>query len=619
MKGTFFSADFVTDKDNNYRLIEINTDTGIVQSQAYIFDWSEFIGVLNTNNITDVEVVYKYDIQHPIVNHLSSSLATNAPFVTSFTKTVVATDSIFPPTSTDASNKFILRMAYDESAILDSQYAKGILNLLTLFANAGDTGSVCNFYHSSSLHGQYDTLDRNLFNGSLLPDMVSKPLSETHREHSFYKIGHSVSGSIDRYNAFLGSMENPNIVLEQYHIPQSQIDGGVVKSTRSFCIVYGPNLDLCYAAEYDIESVLSLPTGSIVFDDSVINNKLQTKHYYEYATNTIKNVNHGILENEDILDINNQPVLIKDMVLGNKYLSYFISGSPNTDNYDILRQWSYEGNTLPSGSYLTSSVLIGLYEDTTYANDLTEIKFESGDSVIIGGEARMLVHNKITNTTTYQRVVDLTTDYSVFGMNETTNSISELNLVIYDEQQPVYSMNMEDVDNFILAGGNFVSFFVVHNLVGGSCFVAGTKILMGDGTEKNIEDVVAGDVVISFNEITLQNEPKSVIGLKQPVHSTMVKYHFANGGDVSCTYDHPLYVGNYEIASITPAVTNDRYNIPNKIARQIVVGDTIHLSNGNTTTIQSIEDLPMLDYQTYLITIADNHNFYANNILVHNK
>ena len=45
----------------------------------------------------------------------------------------------------------------------------------------------------------------------------------------------------------------------------------------------------------------------------------------------------------------------------------------------------------------------------------------------------------------------------------------------------------------------------------------------------------------------------------------------------------------------------------------------IHLSNGTTSTIDSIEDLPMMDYQTYLITVADNHNFYANNILVHNK
>jgi hypothetical protein len=307
------------------------------------------------------------------------------------------------------------------------------------------------------------------------------------------------------------------------------------------------------------------------------------------------------------------------MVLGNSYLSYYIQGSPNTDDYEVLRGWTYEGNTLPSGSYLTSSTLIGLYEDVTYANDLTEIIFESGDKVVIGGEARMLVHNKNTNVTSYQRVVDLTTDYSVFGMNETTNSIVELNLNIYDEQQPVYTMNMEDVDNFILASGNFVSFFVVHNLTGGSCFIAGTKILMADGTEKNIEDVVEGDEVISFNESTLQNEVKKVIGLKTPIHNDLVRYEFANQTSVTSTFDHPFYVGDLELASFAPFLTNKRYEIGKEV-RQIKVGDLVYLpTNKSKTAIKDIIELDSNDTQTYIITVEDNHNFYANNILVHNK
>ena len=84
MKGTFFSADFVRDKNDNLRLIEINTDTGLTEQQAFIFDWSDFINTLSTNNITKVDVVYKYDIQYAIVNSLSASLAASASFVTEF-------------------------------------------------------------------------------------------------------------------------------------------------------------------------------------------------------------------------------------------------------------------------------------------------------------------------------------------------------------------------------------------------------------------------------------------------------------------------------------------------------------------------------------------------------
>jgi hypothetical protein len=618
MKGTFFSADFVTDNNNDLRLIEINTDTGIVENQAYTFDWTDFIDVLDTNSITDVEVVYKYDIQHPIVSHLSASLAASASFVSSFTETVIPAESIFPTTPTDASNKFILRMAYDESAILDSEYAKGTLGLLKLFADAGDSGSVCNFYHSSSYNGNYNTLDTSIFNGEVLPDVVTKTVSETHSPHVFYKLGNSTSESIERYDHFVKTIQSPDTIIQQYHIPQSQIDRGTVSSIRSFNIVYGSNLDLIAVSQYEIDSIFDLPTGSIVYDDNLIVNPIESKHYYEYATNTIKNKNHGILENEKILDADGNGIEIKDLVVGNTYKSVYIDGVPNTDDYEVLRQWSHAGSALPTGSYVTSSVLVGKFEDTTYANDLTEIKFDNGASVVIGGEARMLVYDSVTDSMSYKRVVDLTTDYAVLGQDGNLNQITELNLVIYNEQQPVYMMNMEDVDNFILESGNFVSFFVVHNLIGGGCFTAGTKITLEGGTTKNIEDIVEGDEVLSYNESTLTIEPKKVIATKQPIHNDIVKYIFSNDTELVCTFDHPIYVNGLGLASFIPEWTVERYSLDKEVSK-IKVGDMVRLATWGHTAIKEIQVLPSVDTQTYIITVEDNHNFYANNILVHNK
>jgi len=113
MKGTFFSADFVIDKNENLRLIEINTDTGAVESQMSSFDWSDFIGVLSGSNITELDVLYKIELQQPIINHLSQSLIDSASFITTFNPIVVPESSIFPTSPDDAPNKFILRMAYD--------------------------------------------------------------------------------------------------------------------------------------------------------------------------------------------------------------------------------------------------------------------------------------------------------------------------------------------------------------------------------------------------------------------------------------------------------------------------------------------------------------------------
>jgi intein/homing endonuclease len=65
-------------------------------------------------------------------------------------------------------------------------------------------------------------------------------------------------------------------------------------------------------------------------------------------------------------------------------------------------------------------------------------------------------------------------------------------------------------------------------------------------------------------------------------------------------------------------LTNERYNL-DKVVKQIKVGDVVKLDNKEESKIEGFEILPEINTQTYIITVEDNHNFYANNILVHNK
>ena len=618
MKGTFFSADFVTDSNGNPRLVEINTDTGAVSSQMNIFDWSDFINVLNNNEITQVDVVYKVDAQQPIVDHLEAKLSESASFITSFNKHIVPESSIFPTLPSETGNNFILRMAYDETAILDSEYAKGTLSLLKLFVDENDSGSVVNFYHSSSLYGDYNTLDTDIFNGSSLPDVVTKTSVELHQAHKFRKIGRSDLTNSERYESFINEVGASDIIIEQYHIDQTQKDNNQVTSIRSFEIVYGSNLDLCNVAQYEINAVFQLPT-TVESDDTQIDNILASKHYYEFASNHIKNINEGLLNDELVVDTNSNSVAIGDLVIGNEYQAYHIEGLPNTDDYDVLDQYYIQGGSLPTGSYLTSSVCVSVASIQTYANDMTEINFANGSTIVVGGQTRLLVYSPETDKTQFIRASELDNTYSIFnnqGQDE-LNDITSINILIFDEQQLVYTPSMEPVDNFILQSGDLISFFITHNL--GSCFVAGTKVLMGDSTEKNIEDIIEGDEVVSFNESTLQNEIKKVIGLKTPIHNDLVRYEFANQTSITSTFDHPFYVGDLELASFTPFLTNKRYEI-GKDVRQITVGDLVYLpTNKSKTAIKDIIELDSNDTQTYIITVADNHNFYANGILVHNK
>jgi intein/homing endonuclease len=150
------------------------------------------------------------------------------------------------------------------------------------------------------------------------------------------------------------------------------------------------------------------------------------------------------------------------------------------------------------------------------------------------------------------------------------------------------------------------------------CFIAGTLVSMLDGSEKNIEDVVIGDEVLSYNEETGVIEPKKVIKLNSPIHNDLVEYTLSNGIKITSTFDHPYYVNGLQLASYQPNWTNERYDLPSEVG-EIKVGDFVNLANKETVEIISIVELDRVDTQTYIISVENNRNFYANQILVHNK
>ena len=133
MKGTLFSADFIKDADANLRLLEINTDSGfITNTLSSRFDFTDFISILQSNNITELVLVYKA-FQQEFIEVLKTTIGTDATFITTVTEQVESVNTIYPSAVTDSSEKFILRLAYDENALLDSTYCKQRANVQKLF------------------------------------------------------------------------------------------------------------------------------------------------------------------------------------------------------------------------------------------------------------------------------------------------------------------------------------------------------------------------------------------------------------------------------------------------------------------------------------------------------
>jgi len=617
MKGTLFSADFIEDKNGDLRLLEINTDTSVTNLSQ--FDYTDFISLLQSNNITKLTVVHKPRIHQELVDHLHSAITAAASFITEFDEVKVNPNAIYPPTVEEIENHFILRLAYDEISIFDSEYAKGKLNLLSLFYEGGESGSVVEFYHSSSI-GQYDSIVRDEFNLSNVPDAVIKDITENHQMAEFYKVGSEVDGetNLDRWNNFINQSANQNNLIQKYHNNPNSLENDTVNSIRAFSIVYGSDLDLVHLAQFKQYATFSLPTGSI-YDTTKYVNELDAKHFFEFATNYIKydGQSEGLLNTHLIIKADETQEEAGNLLVGDELKSFYIGENSIIEDQFYTQNWNITGNTLPSGSYMTSSIVT--YKNVKPLHNKTLIKLNvngNEDYLYVSPVKSFLVYDSDDDMIIWKTAIDINanTDYLIDYDASTAVVSSNEFFITNDDGFSLVELDVEDTDTYIIAGTTPINSFITHNA---PCFVAGTLITLADGSLKKIEEIVAGDIVSTFDleSGTIVNNKVNNVFSKNV--DSIVEYKLENGEVVKCTIDHPIYVVNKGWASFNSALSNEMYSLETEV-KSIEVGDVVKLFNGETKIVQIIEhngDVVVYNLQD----IENNHNFFANNILVHNR
>ena len=175
----------------------------------------------------------------------------------------------------------------------------------------------------------------------------------------------------------------------------------------------------------------------------------------------------------------------------------------------------------------------------------------------------------------------------------------------------IIPINNGDYNTFKLKISDVKSDINLKIIATGCCFVKGTQVWLADGTTKNIEDIVVGDVVISYNELTKEYENRSVIALiENPYTTNIARVNFKDGTNIEMNEYHPIYteegwksLTNYEGL---PTLTED---------------DKVLSVNGQFIEIFSIECwVEEKTITTYNLSIEDNHNYFVGKtpVLVHN-
>lgn len=160
-----------------------------------------------------------------------------------------------------------------------------------------------------------------------------------------------------------------------------------------------------------------------------------------------------------------------------------------------------------------------------------------------------------------------------------------------------------------------------NELTWGLCFVAGTQVTLADGRSKNIEDLKLGEKVLTYDEVTGRQTLRPI---KEVFHhsesfSPLYTITLINGKKLTSNDVHPFYLpdwGRYVSAEdIFYSFQRDPFiNLLNANGERMLIAnvkktvESVKLYNIHVNGLYDTKDKE-----------ADiNHNYYANDILVHN-
>ena len=146
---------------------------------------------------------------------------------------------------------------------------------------------------------------------------------------------------------------------------------------------------------------------------------------------------------------------------------------------------------------------------------------------------------------------------------------------------------------------------VLTKVSGSACFVAGTEVLLADGTSKAIEDVVIGDLVLAADPETGETHAKPVVDtyVHEDVETWQVE---TSSGTVTSTAEHPFWVDGRGWTPVRELQPGDKLVDAEGVRVEVVSTR----STGESTTVHNFQ-----------VEFLHNYHVLIGNqwVLVHNQ
>jgi hypothetical protein len=192
----------------------------------------------------------------------------------------------------------------------------------------------------------------------------------------------------------------------------------------------------------------------------------------EFSTGVVKinDRREGIYSTERFISASGELVDGRDIVVGTKLKTFHIPGIDDTITYNLYSGWFHNGNTLPSGSRITTaSAVMGAYYREVIDRIVYEIKPTDSDQPFYLGEyTSILTYNSSSNGFGYTPVsiIDPDDDY-LFDASSSLVDIDYANVLVLNTGSGFFfTTDTEPTDHILIntSGSSDVPIaFTFHN------------------------------------------------------------------------------------------------------------------------------------------------------------
>jgi len=462
MKAVLIATDYIKTSTGEYKVLETNTNAslGVLEDlDVSILEWNNIKLFIESNNFTSVNVIYPaYDNG---IKDIIKDICENQIGGITFNAYETTQGSITVPYIEDVEGSFTIRISYDTTAIIDSDYAADKYN----FIKALDSLECKPKSYIVDVVDDFVGLTEITYTEGI-PNFIVKKRYPNYDKYVFPKL-YQIK-SVQELNDLKASINGTEEFIQEY-IP-SELTNNTHSIVRGIDLLYGGNLDIISLGGYKVGNMIPVDIWESTFDSNGLMDKKDRPKYITYTYNVEDRVNYIVDVDEDITMADGSIKIFDDIVVGDQVKSIAI---PDLDDDEVIANmntWTGSFQNFSENFYVTSSQVIDKIESQELSDLFIRITFEDGTQWDDNETSHILV--KEGDNIRFKTVNDFVVG-DVVECIETINytlvhkTVSNLN-IIFKENIRLGEINVEAKDVFLPLVANNLA-VIQHNVCNAIC------------------------------------------------------------------------------------------------------------------------------------------------------